>query len=178
MNSVALRRCKLQHDKKLPFSWSLVLAIADGDNGNSRRWSIVNRDRLLTNRSDLLMFSTMITDVFSIVMMRLNRLLLPMSIDRRMTSQATGRRALLHTFLHRTQLLSFLFVFMPVLRLLRYSKMMLMMLRDTPFAPTLRGMLNQCAGVVNLGNRKHRPLFTPKTITTLIPCFTLHQTFQ
>lgn len=50
----------------------------------------------------------------------------------------------------------------PMLRLLRYSYMMLMMFRNTTLAPTLRRMLNKGTGIVYFRDRKYWPLILPQ----------------
>ena len=119
----------------------------------------MNRNGLLSNRRNLLMLNIVIAQMFADVMMRLDWLLLPMSIGRRVSSHATWWCTLLYAFLYRTQLLRFFFMLVPMRRLLRYRQMMLVMFRHASLTPALRGMLNECTGIVNFGNGEYRPLF-------------------
>lgn len=103
------------------------------------------------------------TAVLATMMMGLHRLFLPMAARRRrVSSHATRWCALFNPLLHWTQLLRLFLVFVSMLSLLWYRNMMLMMFSDSTLAPALRRMLDECASIVNLRDRKYRPLILPQ----------------
>lgn len=103
------------------------------------------------------------TAVLATMMMGLHWLLLPVTARRRwrVSSHATRWCAFFNSLLHRTQLLRLFFMFMSMLSLLWYRNMM-MMFSDSTLAPALRRMLDECTSIVNLRDRKYRPLILPQ----------------
>lgn len=85
-----------------PLARCLVLAVAYRDDGHGRRRCVVDGDRLLANRGNLLMLDVVAGDVvLAAMVMRQNRLLLPVSVCRRVTSHRARGCTLLDAFLHR-----------------------------------------------------------------------------